>query len=294
MPGTQVGRRARQLKRNREPLHPEYPQRDGRFLADRVNLARAFLAKAMWDMPTTRALIGRLEVDPRLRNLCGWIFAREIPSESTFSWAFAEFAESDLAGQMHEALIKETLGQGIVGPVSRDSTAIPAREKPTPKGESDQKSMKRKRGRLRKGEVLPPKAKTRFERQAAGDMTLEQMLDDLQKACGIGAKVDAQGNKNSWVGYKLHIDTTDAGIPVSCILSSASLHDSQVAIPLADLSTQRVTYLYECMDSAYARLCTKFAHVHVQKISFVAISSRASSRGKMIPPKSPTSFQCPR
>ena len=43
-----------------------------------------------------------------------------------------------------------------------------------------------------------------------------------------------------------------------------------------------------------ARLCTKFAHVHVQKISFVAISSRASSRGKMIPPKSPTSFQCPR
>ena len=30
------------------------------------------------------------------------------------------------------------------------------------------------------------------------------------------------------------------------------------------------------------------------KISFVAISSRASSRGKMIPPKSPTSFQYPR
>ena len=67
----------------------------------------------------------------------------------------------------------------------------------------------------------------------------------------IGAKVDAQGFKNSWVGYKLHIDSTDAGIPVSCILSSASLHDSQVPIPLADMSAQRVTYLYECMDSAY-------------------------------------------
>ena len=77
------------------------------------------------------------------------------------------------------------------------------------------------------------------------------MLDDLPKACDIGAKVDAQGNKNSWVGYKLHIDSTDAGIPISCILSSASLHDSQVAIPLADLSAQRVTYLYEFMDSAY-------------------------------------------
>ena len=48
------------------------------------------------------------------------------------------------------------------------------------------------------------------------------------------------------------------------------------------------------LDPPLSRLCTKFAHVHVQKISFVAISSRASSRGKMIPPKSPTSFQCPR
>ena len=67
-----------------------------------------------WDIPTTRALIERLEVAPRLRALCGWIYTREIPSESTFSRAFAE---SDLAGRMHEALIKETLGQGIVGHV---------------------------------------------------------------------------------------------------------------------------------------------------------------------------------
>ena len=46
------------------------PRKDGRPLADRVNLARAFLAKAMWDIPTTWALIERLEVGPRLRNLC--------------------------------------------------------------------------------------------------------------------------------------------------------------------------------------------------------------------------------
>ena len=114
------------------------PQKDDRPLADRVNLARAFLAKAMWDFPTPRAQIERLEVNRRLRNQCGLIFAREIPSESIFfSRAFAEFSENDLAGRFHEALIKETLGQGIVGHVSRDSTAIPAREKPTPKGESD-------------------------------------------------------------------------------------------------------------------------------------------------------------
>ena len=204
-----------------------------------------------WDIPTTRALVERPKVDRQLRNLCGWVFTREIPSESTFSRAFAEFAESDLAGKMHEALVKEAFGDSIVGHVSRDSTAIPVREKPTPKCRKDQKPMKRKRGRPQKSEERPPKAKTRLERQAASDMTLKQMLDDLPKVCNIGTKVNAQGCRNYWVGYKLHIDATDAGIPVSCILTSASLHDSQVAIPLSDLSAQRVPYLYECMDSAY-------------------------------------------
>ena len=36
-----------------------------------------------------------------------------------------------------------------------------------------------------------------------------------------------------------------------CILTSASLHDSQAAIPLATLTATRVTNLYDLMDSAY-------------------------------------------
>ena len=46
-------------------------QRNGRPLCDRLNLARAFLAKAHWDIPTTRLLVERLKVDRRMRNLCG-------------------------------------------------------------------------------------------------------------------------------------------------------------------------------------------------------------------------------
>jgi len=42
----------------------------------------------------------------------------------------------------------------------------------------------------------------------------------------------------------------DGQIPISAVLTSASLHDSQVAIPLATMTTQRVTYCYELMDSA--------------------------------------------
>ncbi len=34
-------------------------------------LARAFVAKAVWDLPATAALTGRLRYDPTLRRLCG-------------------------------------------------------------------------------------------------------------------------------------------------------------------------------------------------------------------------------
>ena len=40
-------------------------------------------------------------------------------------------------------------------------------------------------------------------------------------------------------------------MPVSAILTSASVHDSQVAIPLATMSAGRVTNLYDLMDAAY-------------------------------------------
>ena len=54
-------------------------------------------------------------------------------------------------------------------------------------------------------------------------------------------KKDSKGYKSTWVGYKLHIDVADGQIPISCLLTSASLHDSQAAIPLATLSAGRTT-----------------------------------------------------
>ena len=64
-------------------------------------------------------------------------------------------------------------------------------------------------------------------------------------------KKDSKGYKSTWVGYKLHIDVADGQIPISCLLTSASLHDSQAAIPLATLSAERTTNLYDLMDAAY-------------------------------------------
>ena len=73
----------------------------------------------------------------------------------------------------------------------------------------------------------------------------------LRWACDVGTKRNAKGRTTSWVGYKLHVDTADGGAPISCIMRSASTHDSQVAIPLGTLTAGRVESLYDLMDAAY-------------------------------------------
>ncbi len=86
----------------------------GRKPDDRRALARAFIAKAMFSMPTTVSLIERLAVDKSLRRICGWETRREVPSESTFSRAFEEFAQSELPARMHEALVRRSLGNSVM------------------------------------------------------------------------------------------------------------------------------------------------------------------------------------
>lgn len=226
-----------------------WPGLPGRPQNDRQALARAFVAKAVLNLATTSGLIERLAVDATLRRLCGWEGRSAVPSESTFSRAFAEFAASGLPGRVHEALIARTHKDRLVGHISRDATAIEAREKPVKPALPAPKTPKRKRGRPKKGEVVAKKEPRRLERQAG--MTLRQMLADLPTACSVGTKCNAKGHTVSWIGYKLHVDTADGDIPVSCLLTSASVHDSQVALPLASITAGRVTNLYDLMDSAY-------------------------------------------
>ena len=97
----------------------DWPGLLGRPRKDRAALARAFVAKAVYNMATTGTLIERLRTDKTLRRLCGWARQGAVPSEATFSRAFAEFAASDLPGRLHEALITETQGGRLVGSGSK-------------------------------------------------------------------------------------------------------------------------------------------------------------------------------
>ena len=263
-----------------EAFLPGWPGLPGRPLSERSALARAFVAKAVFNFSTTRLLIEMLSADKTLRRLCGWQHAGEVPSEATFSRAFAEFATSALPSRLHEALIQDTHADRLVGHISRDSTAIEAREKPvTSDKPAPQPKPKHKRGRPRKGEIRPAPPPSRIENQldmARRGLSAAAMLAALPRACDVGAKRNAKGYQETWIGYKLHIDTADGEIPISCVLTAASVHDSQVAIPLATITAGRVTNLYDLMDSAYDAAPIKQHSRELNHVSIIDTNPRGT------------------
>lgn len=267
--------------------------RTGRPARDRAALATAFIAKAVLDLPTTRDLIGRLRVDQPLRQFCGWRSVAAVPHESKFSRAFAEFSATQLVQQLHAAVIQVTQSERLVGHIARDSTAIAAREKVTKqlleakREAKQQKRAQKGKGRKgkRKGAFARAKASergTRIERQR--HQKLDQMLGELPRACDIGVKKTREGQEQSWRGYKLHLDVADGQVPISAVLTSASVHDSQVAIPLMTMTSERVTHLYELMDSAYD---ADPLHAHSRQLQHVPIIAPHPRRGTKKPSQLP-------
>ena len=274
----------------------------GRPPFERAWLANAFVAKAVLGLTTTVGLIERLMIDRALRRICGFPLHKTLPSEATFSRAFDEFAEGGLGQRVHEALIKEHLGDQLIGHLNRDGTAIEARERPSrkevpaseaaataqaallPKEERPAETSvpetpapAKKRGRPRRGEARPAAKVSPIKRQRG--QTLAQMLEEIPTACDRGTKCNAQGYKNSWSGYKLHLDTADCGVPIAALLSSASMHDSLAAIPLSLISAERVTNLYDLMDAAY---CSADLREHSQSLGHVPLIDHNPRRGEKI------------
>jgi len=272
----------------------------GRKLKDRYAIARAFVAKAVYQYGTTSGLIEGLKTMPNLGKICVFenrscVVTREgtsiggallrvvrkknsLPSEATFSRAFKEFAESELGDAVHAALVKEYLSDQLIGHISRDATAIVGNEKPAKKAKEDFKAKPAKRGRPKKGDVRVEKQEKRLNRQM--NQTHKEAIEDIPIVCNVGSKTNAQGYKETWRGYKLHVDTNDCGLPITTLLTSASLHDSQVAIPMMKITTERVTYLYDLMDSAYD---AKPIHDMSRALGHVPIIDRHPRCGTALP-----------
>lgn len=221
-----------------EHFLPDTRFNDGRPSKDRSPIARAFIAKIVLKLTYTRQIIDLLKRDEQLRRICGWDSFQKVPSESKFSRAFKEFAESSLPDRVHQALIKDIYRDEVVGHVSKDSTPIEAREKQLKK-EKNKGKKKRKHGEL-----------NRRQKQLQ-EPDLHRMIDDLPKQCDVGMKRRANGHALIWKGYKIHAAVDDHCIPLATIVTSASLNDCEAAIPLATKCSKNVTSLYDLMDAAY-------------------------------------------
>ena len=259
----------------------------GRPPKDSVAIARAFVAKATWGMKTTRELLDRLKFDKSLRRMCGWVFPHEIPSEATFSRAFAEFAATEMPARVHEKLVREVYDGRLVGHVARDATAIEGRERSGKSRKASLPGRQAKQGPSKMLAELPQECNVARKKNAKGSLLdrqpkqrLSEMLADLPRECDVACKKNAKGHGMSWRGYKLHVDVADSGLPLSCLLTSASVHDSQVAIPLSSLTGERVEHLYELMDSAYdAKAIRNFCAAAGRK-AIIAINPRRDKAKK--------------
>lgn len=252
-------------------------QRFGRKPWERQALARAFVGKAVYNHPHTRATIEALRASPVFRRICGFVKPGDVPSEATFSRAFGEFARHGLGERVHETLVARYVKPELVGHISRDATAIRGREKPTPKVRPP-KPAPRKKGPRRRGEVRAPKPETRLERQCR--QSAAEALAELPVHCDVGAKKNSKGYKQAWIGYKLHVDVNDCGLPISAVLTAASLHESQVAVPLMKMTSERIDYLYDLMDSAYD---AKSIYEVSRSLGHVPIIAKNGRRKEVIP-----------
>jgi hypothetical protein len=214
----------RVLEDARNPLVRGYAG-TGRIPYQYQPFVRSVPAKCFFKIDTTTQY--RLQTDSNLRLLCGF---EKIPGKSTFSRNFTALSGTSLMSGTPDRLAKEAHAGQVVYHASRDSTAIEAREKAHKKAGKEGKKEKKRRGRPRKGEVRPPKPETVIGRQVRE--RAEDSLKKIDTARARGCKKNSRGVTRFWTGYKLHLDVSDTGFPLSAFVSGANVHDSQLAIPL--------------------------------------------------------------
>jgi len=235
---------------------------------------RSQLAKNYFQIPATSMLIERLKADPNLRLMCGFT---KVPGQASFSRVYSYLAGINVLQKTHDSLTKETFKGKVVYHVCRDSTAISAREKTEKKAKKHvirRKVRGRPRGTVGKRKKLPRETTLQLNENPYSS------LERLNKKCSIGAKQNSQGNMSYWRGYKLHLDVSDWGYPITACVTGANVQDCLVAIPMEKITEQKVTFCYSLMDRGYD---TNAIHSFIE----------ARERIPIIKPKKRSNGNCP-
>jgi hypothetical protein len=173
-----------------------------------------------------------------------------------------------------EKFAKAEFKDKVVCHNNRDSTAIHAREKVIHKKNKIGEKQPKKRGKLSKTEAKQEKQPGEMQKQLTA--CPEESLDALNKQCSFGCKKNSQGNMSFWKGYKLHLDISDCGFPITACVTGAHVHDSMLAIPMEKMTEQRVTFCYSLMDSAYDAKKIKDFIVSRERVPIIDPNKRKS------------------
>ena len=219
---------------------------NGRKLSSRLSIFKLFVLKHVYNFPTSKEALSIVRHSSKLRRLCGWESQKDIPSESTISRAFRDFATDEIAQQIFDDFVSKVTDGRIVPHRSIDSTEIDAREKAADKKKKIDKS---------EDETIRAKVDEHTKDFNALDLQynrdIETNLKLLPKLCDWGCKRNSKGKTQYWRGYKLHLAVADGDFPIAACLTSASVHDSKVAIPLMQLADKVAVSLYDLEDAAY-------------------------------------------
>ena len=145
------------------------------------------LAKSFFQIETTSKLIERLKADPNLRLLCGF---KTIPGKASFSRAYKYLSGLELLEKTHEKFASEAHKDKTMYHVSRDSSAINARETAKKERVKKEKKPNKKRGRPRKCEEKREKQPTEIEKQIT--QSASDSLEKLNKKCSFSCKKNSQ------------------------------------------------------------------------------------------------------
>ena len=144
---------------------------------DRPAIVRSFVAKAVLTIPTTSALIERLQIDRALRRICGWERRSQGSQRGNLPRALLPSSPHKVCRNVcmsNSSAVICTITSSV------KSRAMPrrleAREKPRRRSSDDPPPpapRKREAWASAQAKVLPPKPLTRIEQQAHAPLALE-------------------------------------------------------------------------------------------------------------------------
>ena len=202
--------------------------------------------KLYFQEKTMTAARDRLLSCSNLRTITG---VAEVPSLSVISKKTDTLIDLVDFSSILASICSSFYKDRLVCHLSIDSTISEAREKPV---KAEKPRRKRKRGRKRKGAeelAIAEEKEQLYDLMENG--CVDEFLSSLEHRCSVTGKKNSKGNMEWSIGYKAHLAVDDNGIIVAHHVTGASVHDSQVAIPLMRMADRRCDYLYALMDGGY-------------------------------------------